>query len=294
MECRLDDAQTRTLIAAYDRHPYAESRWTGHNARLRSAVECRSPVTPYWNRIGSQRVGRRADGNRIVAGEIRGPATDAALSRGRALAEGSAQARHAGEILQRLLLKARLDAPPALRGLSAFAGRKPTLCRLIEDHGGIAVRWPTRSPAPRNPGAGSGLFDRLATYDLAIFTSATAVEWRCRPSASAAAFLIAWISPLSAGSGGHWPPRHRPLPANERHFSSRRPRRCPLREVAVSASPSSAAKTAGNCWSNPERRGAWWTAPKSTGRERPTTANIEGLLARWKHGEIGAVTRHQR
>ena len=25
-------------------------------------------------------------------------------------------------------------------------------------------------------------------------------------------------------------------------------------------------------------------------RERPTTANIEGLLARWKHGEIGTVT----
>ena len=51
------------------------------------------------------------------------------------------------------------------------------LCQWIEQHGGIAIRWPAlviREPRDWTPALAR--FDRLAEYNLAIFTSANAVD----------------------------------------------------------------------------------------------------------------------
>ena len=91
---------------------------------------------------------------------------------------------------------------------------------------------------------------------------------------------------------GAGPPRHRPLPATRRRFQQRR--------AAGVATPAGGGRPAHRhrlrrdgrelLVETLSARGHGWTAPEVYRRERPATANIEGLLARWKRGEIGAVT----
>lgn len=51
------------------------------------------------------------------------------------------------------------------------------LCQWIERHGGVAIRWPALViREPRDWAPALALFDRLAEYDLAIFTSVNAVD----------------------------------------------------------------------------------------------------------------------
>ena len=79
-----------------------------------------------------------------------------------------------------------LPTPPAemrssLNGLGVLVTRPAqqaeALCRLIEQHGGVALRWPTlRIAEPRDWTPAFTLFDRLTDYQLAIFTSVNAVE----------------------------------------------------------------------------------------------------------------------
>ena len=76
--------------------------------------------------------------------------------------------------------------PPAdegsrcLNGLRVLVTRPEhqaeSLCRLIEQHGGVAIRCPTLVIAePRDWTPALAILDRLADYNLAIFTSANAV-----------------------------------------------------------------------------------------------------------------------
>lgn len=66
------------------------------------------------------------------------------------------------------------------------------LCRLIEQHGGMAIRCPTLTiRPPRDPSAAQAALDHLATADLAIFASINAV-----------AGIRPWLQ-----SHGGWPPR---------------------------------------------------------------------------------------
>lgn len=52
-----------------------------------------------------------------------------------------------------------------------------SLCRLIEQQGGVAIRFPTLVIAePRDWAPALAILDRLADYNLAIFTSANAVD----------------------------------------------------------------------------------------------------------------------
>jgi uroporphyrinogen-III synthase len=78
--------------------------------------------------------------------------------------------------------------PPAgegsdlLNGLGVLVTRPEhqagPLCQWIEQHGGVAIRWPALAiHEPRDWVPALALFDRLAEYDLAIFTSVNAVDW---------------------------------------------------------------------------------------------------------------------
>ena len=69
----------------------------------------------------------------------------------------------------------------ALNGLGVLITRPEhqagPLCQRIEQHGGVTIRCPTLViREPRNWAPALALFDRLAEYDLAIFTSANAVD----------------------------------------------------------------------------------------------------------------------
>jgi hydroxymethylbilane synthase len=105
VECRLDDARTRELIAALD-DPVTHGRVAAErafNARLQGG--CQVPIAGYavleGDRLWLRGLVGDPDGSRIVAGEIRGPAT-AATTIGTTLAEELLE-RGADTILRRLL-----------------------------------------------------------------------------------------------------------------------------------------------------------------------------------------------
>ena len=69
----------------------------------------------------------------------------------------------------------------SLAGLGVLVTRPErqadALCQRIEQHGGVAIRHPTLViREPRDWAPALVLFDRLTEYDLAIFTSANAVD----------------------------------------------------------------------------------------------------------------------
>ena len=105
LECRLDDGRTRALIAALD-DPATHARVAAErafNARLHGG--CQAPIAGHavldGDRLWLRGLVGEPDGARIVAGEIRGPAT-AAEALGAALAEDLLR-RGADAILHRLL-----------------------------------------------------------------------------------------------------------------------------------------------------------------------------------------------
>ena len=68
-----------------------------------------------------------------------------------------------------------------LKGLGVLVTRPEhqagPLCQWIEQHGGVAIRCPALIIGePHDWTPARAVFDRLATYDLAIFTSANAVD----------------------------------------------------------------------------------------------------------------------
>ena len=105
VECRLDDARMRELVAALD-DPATRIRVAAErafNARLQGG--CQVPIAGYavleGDRLWLRGLVGEPDGSRIVAGEIRGP-TDAASTLGATLAE-DLLGRGADAILRRLL-----------------------------------------------------------------------------------------------------------------------------------------------------------------------------------------------
>ncbi len=74
---------------------------------------------------------------------------------------------------------------PNLNGLNVLITR-PThqaeaTCRLIEQHGGIAHRFPALEILPtQNPNAASIVLSRLSGFDTAIFISPNAVTYACK------------------------------------------------------------------------------------------------------------------
>jgi len=105
VECRLDDASTRERVAALDDSPtrtrIAAER--AFNARLQGG--CQVPIAGYaileGDRLWLRGLVGEPDGSRIVAGEIRGPATSAAAL-GATLAD-ELLGRGAAAILRRVL-----------------------------------------------------------------------------------------------------------------------------------------------------------------------------------------------
>ncbi len=105
IECRLDDARARELIAALD-DPATHIRVAAErafNARLQGG--CQVPIAGHalleHTRLWLRGLVGEPDGSRIVAGEIRGPAADAETL-GAALAENLLE-RGAEAILRRIL-----------------------------------------------------------------------------------------------------------------------------------------------------------------------------------------------
>ena len=166
----LDDAATHTRVAE-----------RAFNARLQGG--CQVPIAGHalleQDRIWLRGLVGEPDGSRIVAGEIRGPATDASAlgSHWPRICSGAAPAKSCNDCCE-----SAMDAPPDLRGLGVLVTRPKhqadTLCpadrRPWRHRRSLADPGHRRA---RDPAPALALFDRLTTYDLAIFTSANAVEW---------------------------------------------------------------------------------------------------------------------
>ncbi len=186
-----------------------------------------------------------------------------------------------------------------LNGLGVLVTRPEhqadSLCRLIERHGGVAIRWPALIIAePRDPAPALALFNRLVDYDLAIFTSANAVE-RALPAIRERGGIPEQLEIAAVGrASAQALARHgidRCLQPED-DFSSEGLLALPrLRQVTGQ-------RIAIVCGEDGREllvetlaaRGAWVERAEVYRRERPATGGIETLLTRWKCGEIGAVT----
>ena len=95
------------------------------------------------------------------------------------------------------------------------------LCQLIERHGGVAIRCPAlviREPHDWAPAL--AIFDRLAEYDLAIFTSANAVDRALPRIRERGGLPPGWKSPPSARRRrGRWPVMASPAACNPKQTS---------------------------------------------------------------------------
>ena len=187
---------------------------------------------------------------------------------------------------------------PSLNGLGVLVTRPEQqaepLCRLIEQHGGVALRCPTlRIAEPRDWTPALTFFDRLADYQLAIFTSVNAVA-------------RAW--PLIEQRGG-FPPRLEIAaigPASARTLEQQGVTHC-LRPAQGFTSEALLAlprfqNVAGQCilivrgeggreWlaETLAGRGAQVDCAEVYRRERPAQ-DAGALLEHWERGLIGAVT----
>jgi uroporphyrinogen-III synthase len=167
------------------------------------------------------------------------------------------------------------------------------LCQWIEQHGGVAIRCPALViREPRDWAPALAIFDRLMDYDLAIFTSANAVD-RALPlirerSGFPSRLEIAAIGQATARAlAGHGIAADlRP----EAGFTSEALLALPrLRQVAGQAIVIVRGEGGRELLAETlTERGARVDHAEVYRRERPTT-DITVLLDRWARGEIGAV-----
>ena len=195
-----------------------------------------------------------------------------------------------------------MDEAPSLRGLGVLVTRPEhqadNLCRLIESHHGVAIRWPTvLISAPRNLEPARHVLGQLATYDLAIFTSVNAVE-RALPIIHTYGGIperleIAAVGRASSQALARQDITHCLQP--EHDFSSEGllalPRLCAVADqhillVCGEGGRDLLAETL-------RARGAQVDRAEMYRRERPTT-QPETLLVRWRRGEIGATIATSR
>jgi len=167
------------------------------------------------------------------------------------------------------------------------------LCRLIEQHGGIPIRCPAlRIGEPHDWTPALAIFDRWADYDLAIFTSANAVD-RAMPHIR---------------QRGGFPPRL-PMAAIGRATAQALARHGVADCLQPEAGFNSEAlltlprlqEVAGQTVvivrgeGGRELLAATLTARGATVvcaevyRREPPTADLSALRERWRHGDIGAV-----
>ncbi|MDG4554119.1 MAG: uroporphyrinogen-III synthase [Candidatus Competibacter sp.] len=186
-----------------------------------------------------------------------------------------------------------------LNGLGVLVTRPEhqaeNLCRMIERHGGVAIRWPALIIVePRDPAPALALFERLADYDLAIFTSANAVD-RALPAIRKRGGIPDRLDIAAVGrASGRALARHgidRCLQPGD-DFSSEGLLALPrLRDVTgqriVIVRGEDGRELLAETLS---ARGARVDRAEVYRRERPAAGDIETLLVRWKRGEIGAVT----
>ena len=185
----------------------------------------------------------------------------------------------------------------SLRGLGVLVTRPEQqadpLCRLIAQYGGVAIRCPALlicEPLDWKPVL--AIFDRLADYDLAIFTSANAVD-RALPLIRARGGFpprmeIAAIGKATAHALARQGIDHCLHP--EAVFNSEALLALP-RLQNVAGQTVVIVRGAGGRELLAETlaaRGAIVVYAEVYRRERPTV-DMSALLNRWQHGEIGAV-----
>jgi uroporphyrinogen-III synthase len=187
--------------------------------------------------------------------------------------------------------------PATLRGLNILVTRPEhqadPLCQLIERHGGTPIRCPALLiREPRDWAPALAVFDRLADYDLVIFTSANAVEQALPPIQERGGIP----PPLEIAAIGKATARtlaglgiDRCLQP-ESDFTSEGLLALPrLRNVAGQAIAIVRGEGGRTLLADSlVERGARVDHANVYRRERPT-ADVGMLLSRWARGEIGAV-----
>lgn len=189
------------------------------------------------------------------------------------------------------------EGSDSLNGLGVLVSRPDHqadfLCQWIEQHGGVAIRWPAlviREPRDWTPAL--ALFDRLAEYDWVIFTSANAVDRAMPPLRERGGFPprleIAAIGQATARALAHHGVDHCLRPETE--FTSEALLALPrLQQVAGQAILIVCGEGGRELLAETlATRGARVVRAEVYRRERPSV-DVTALLERWGRGEIGAV-----
>lgn len=187
---------------------------------------------------------------------------------------------------------------PSLNGLGVLVTRPEQqaepLCRLIEQHGGVALRCPTlRIAEPHDWTPALTFFDRLADYQLAIFTSVNAVARAWPLIEQRGGFPprleIAAIGPASARSLEQQGVTHCLRPAQG--FTSEALLALPRFQNVAGQRILIMRGEGGREWlaETLAGRGAQVDCAEVYRRERPAQ-DAGALLEHWERGLIGAVT----
>lgn len=167
------------------------------------------------------------------------------------------------------------------------------LCQLIEQHGGIAIRCPTLLIAePHDWTPALAIFNRLADYDLAIFTSVNAVDRALPRIQERGGFPtrleLAAIGQATARALERYGVTHCLRPqqgfTSEALLALPRCQNVAGQRMVIVCGESGRELLAETL----TRRGAHVERAEVYRRELPAT-NTEILLERWARGEIGAV-----
>lgn len=167
------------------------------------------------------------------------------------------------------------------------------LCQWIEQHGGVAIRCPALLIcAPRDWAPALAIFDQLADYDLAIFTSTNAVE-RALPLIGACGGLppqmdIAAIGKATAQALARHGVENCLQP--EQGFTSEALLALPRFQDVSGQAIVIVRGEGGREWlaETLTARGARIVHAEVYRRERPAV-DLAALRERWGHGAIGAV-----
>lgn len=185
----------------------------------------------------------------------------------------------------------------SLKGLGVLVTRPEQqaepLCQLIEEYGGSAIPCPTLCIAePRDWTPALVIFDRLADYDLAIFTSVNAVDRALPPIQERGGFPprleLAAIGQATARALEQQGATQCLHPTQG--FTSESLLALPRFQNIAGQRIVIVRGEGGREWlaDTLAARGAGVDCAEVYRRERPSV-DTEALLERWEHGEIGAV-----